>query len=91
MLVLDRFVSAFIEFLIIIVIQQCNLAPRVLRLFGQRVGARRDSGELNYNFFYRLPRKGSPGDKPLAKEPEDSGYEFVNNGVRVRTGPNDQM
>ena len=24
----------------------CNLVPRVLRLFGQRVGATRDSGEF---------------------------------------------
>ena len=29
----------------------CNLLPRVLRLFGQRVGARRDSGELEYIYF----------------------------------------
>ena len=30
---------------------QCNLVPRVLRLFGQRVGARRDSGVLE--LYYR--------------------------------------
>ena len=73
-----------------------NLVPRVLRLFDQRVGARRDSGELEFQLpqdfcdktmqavtgqpkekknFLEFPRV-SPGEHPLAKEPEDSGYEM---------------
>ena len=66
-----------------------NLVPRVLWLFGQRVGARRDSGELEFQLpqdsrgktMYvaanqRITRV-SPGDQPLAKEHEDSGNKIV--------------
>ena len=74
-----------------------NLVPRVLRLFGQRLVARRETGVLEFyyrricavkqckplqaanqkiNFFFEFSRV-SPGDQPLAKEPEDSGYEIV--------------
>ena len=72
-----------------------NLVPRVPWLFGQRLVARRDSGDSKkFNVFDWLPRNDlhyftanlaaikfqhprvSPGDKPLAKEPEDSGYEW---------------
>ena len=39
-----------------------NLVPRVLRLFGQQVVNRRDSGD---------------GDYPLTKEPEPSRYDIA--------------
>ena len=42
-----------------------SLVPRVLRLFGQWLVARKDSG-----------RRVSPGDQPLPKESEDSGYKI---------------
>ena len=32
----------------------CNLVTRVLRLFGQRVGARRDSGEFEKNLNFLI-------------------------------------
>ena len=32
-------------------VRKCNLVPRVLRLFGQRLVAKRDSGELEFYFF----------------------------------------
>ena len=72
-----------------------NLVPRVLRLFGQWLVSRRDSGELEFyhrrisavkvasrygaanqkiQFFSNSPV--SPGDQPLPKEREDSGYEI---------------
>ena len=69
-----------------------KLLPRVLRLFGQRVGARRIRKKLNFlvgcpvTVCIVLPQKScgnkipvphSPGDKPLAKEPKDSGYEVA--------------
>ena len=36
----------------------CNLEPTVLRMFGQRVGARRDSGDLKKKLFDGLIRNG---------------------------------
>ena len=42
-----------------------SLVPRVLRLFGQWLVARKDSG-----------RRVSPGNQPLPKESEDSGYKI---------------
>ena len=74
-----------------------NLVPRVQKVFGQRVGAGRDSGELEFYYrrisaakqcklsqgsqenkilIFEFPRV-SPGDQPLAKEPEESGYEIA--------------
>ena len=71
-----------------------NLVPRVLRFFGQRVDARRESGEFEKIYFFDwllyisfvtasivLPQKSSGGDKPLAKETEDPGYEI--RGLRL--------
>ena len=61
-----------------------NLVPRVLRLFGQRLVARRDIcirtcivllQKSCDSTKFQFPRV-SPGDQPLAKEPEDSGYEI---------------
>ena len=68
-----------------------NLVPRVLRLFGQQLAARRDSGEFVTAcivLLHKLPHKScgpavikfrycglSPGAHPLTKKPEDSGYE----------------
>ena len=80
-----------------------SLVPRVLRLFGLRVVARRDSGEFEKSHFFIgfpvtafivLPLKSrgnkipvlprvSPGNQPLAKEPEDSGYEIEQSPSRV--------
>ena len=64
---------------------------RIQSPFGHRLVARRDSGDLLPQdfcdktmqavtrqpniFFFDLPRV-SPGDQPLAKELEDSGYEI---------------
>ena len=69
-----------------------NLVPTVLRLFSQRVGARRDSGGLEKKFklslmgcsvtaciaFYKIPA----ADQPLTKEPEDSGFEIGRPGTK---------
>ena len=56
-----------------------NLVPRVLRLFGQQLVARRDSEDSKQVIFLdwlpQFPRV-SPGDRPLEKEPEDSEYEI---------------
>ena len=88
----DRFLIGVYRELTIIAHYACNV-PRVLRLFGCRLVARRDSGELE--FYYRrfsavkqlkplrsrqskkLSSSVSPGAHPLTKEPEDSGYEIA--------------
>ena len=68
-----------------------NLAPRILRFFGQGLVARRDWGTgllvlkdfcgktmqavTRQPILFEFPRV-SPGNQPLAKEPEDSGHEI---------------
>ena len=70
-----------------------TLVPRVLRLFGQRFVARRDSEELEFYFHRIFAVKqckmlldsqskylnffDSPGAQPLTKKRENSGYEIA--------------
>ena len=67
-----------------------TISNQVLRLFGQQLVTRRDSGEMEF-YFHRISAvkqllqavtgqpffSASPGDQMLAKEPEDSGYNKI--------------
>ena len=59
--------------------ERSNLVTRVLRLFGQRLVAKRDSGVPSGYEFSRV----SPGDQPLAKKHEDSGHEIERGQVPI--------
>ena len=51
-------------------------------LFGRRLVARKDSGKSAS--FKKQCKPLRPGDQPLAKEPEDSGYETGDLGRSIK-------